>query len=104
MNLEKAKPVNEEVAELKELIKELHGSVHQLQSEVQQLRHERPVVEVRKGVQLSPTIVGQIGGMILAAPRPSALAVAAQGEASSPGDSTTERIECNPRKRTTCRH
>ncbi len=49
--------------ELKELIKELHGSVHQLQSEVQQLRHERPVVEVRKGVQLSPTIVGQIGGM-----------------------------------------
>ncbi len=48
MNLEKAKPVNEEVAELKELIKELHGSVHQLQSEVQQLRHERPVVEVRK--------------------------------------------------------
>ena len=39
MNLEKAKPVNEEVAELKELIKELHGSVHQLQSEVQQLRH-----------------------------------------------------------------
>lgn len=65
MNLEKAKPVNEEVAELKELIKELHGSVHQLQSEVQQLRHERPVVEVRKGVQLSPAIVGQIGGMIL---------------------------------------
>ncbi|MGQ0415807.1 hypothetical protein ACT4UL_09905, partial [Bacillus sp. HC-TM] len=50
MNLEKEKPVNEEVAELKELIKELHGSVHQLQSEVQQLRHERPVVEVRKGV------------------------------------------------------
>ena len=48
MNLEKVKPVNEEVAELKELIKELHGSVHQLQSEVQQLRHERPVVEVRK--------------------------------------------------------
>ena len=39
--------------------------MHQLQSEVQQLRHERPVVEVRKGVQLSPTIVGQIGGMIL---------------------------------------
>ena len=34
MNLEKEKPVNEEVAELKELIKELHGSVHQLQSEV----------------------------------------------------------------------
>ena len=64
MNLEKEKPVNEEVAELKELIKELHGSVHQLQSEVQ-LRHERPIVEVRKGVQLSPTIVGQIGGMIL---------------------------------------
>ncbi|PGT11099.1 hypothetical protein [Bacillus cereus] len=58
MNLEKSKPVNEEVAELKELIKELHGSVHQL-------RHERPVVEVRKGVQLSPTIIGQIGGMIL---------------------------------------
>ena len=50
MNLEKAKPVNEEVAELKELIKELHGSVHQLQSEVQQLRHERPVVEVRKEI------------------------------------------------------
>ncbi|EMA6343515.1 hypothetical protein ACO11K_002300 [Bacillus cytotoxicus] len=67
MNLEKTKPVNEEVAELKELMKELHGSVHQLQSEVQQLRHERPVVEVKKGVQLSPVIVGQIGGIVLGA-------------------------------------
>ncbi|WIY59580.1 MULTISPECIES: hypothetical protein [Bacillus] len=67
MNLEKTKPVNEELAELKELVKELHGSVHQLQSEVQQLRHERPVVEVKKGVQLSPGIVGEIGGIILGA-------------------------------------
>ena len=67
MNLEKPKPVNEEVAELKELIKELHGSMHQLQSEVQQLRHERPVAEVKKGVQLSPAIVGQIGGIVLGA-------------------------------------
>lgn len=67
MNLEKPKPVNEEIAELKELVKELHGSVHQLQNEVQQLRHERPVVEVRKGIQLSPAIVGEIGGLILGA-------------------------------------
>ncbi|KFN01447.1 hypothetical protein D0U04_26350 [Bacillus clarus] len=67
MNLEKSKPVNEEIVELKELVKELHGSVHQLQSEVQQLRHERPVVEVKKGGQLSPAIVGQIGGFILGA-------------------------------------
>ncbi|PFE04945.1 hypothetical protein COE15_15250 [Bacillus cereus] len=67
MNLEKTKPVNEELAQLKELVKELHGSVHQLQSEVQQLRHERPVVEVKKGVQLSPGIVGEIGGIILGA-------------------------------------
>lgn len=67
MNLEKTKPVNEELAQLKELVKELHGSVHQLQSEVQQLRHERPVVEVKKGIQLSPGIVGEIGGIILGA-------------------------------------
>ncbi|WP_459502246.1 hypothetical protein [Bacillus sp. C1] len=67
MNLEKTQPVNEELVELKELVKELHGSVHQLQSEVQQLRHEKPVVEVRKGIQFSPGIVGQIGGILLGA-------------------------------------
>lgn len=67
MNLEKSQPVEKEITELKELVKELHGSVHQLQAEVQQLRHERPIVEVKKGVQLSPAIVGQIGGIILGA-------------------------------------
>ncbi|MDM5189120.1 hypothetical protein QUF99_17960 [Bacillus sp. DX4.1] len=67
MNLEKSKPAAEELVELKELVKELHGSMHQLQAEVQQLRHEKQVVEVRKGFELTPKIIGEIGGIILGA-------------------------------------
>ncbi|MGG2014789.1 hypothetical protein [Bacillus sp. S10(2024)] len=65
MNLEKRKSAEEEIVELKELVKELHGSIHQLQSEVQQLRHERPVVQMKKGIEWTPTMVGQVGGIIL---------------------------------------
>ena len=65
MNLEKRKSAEEEIVELKELAKELHGASHQLQSEVQQLRHERPVVQMKKGIEWTPTMVGQVGGIIL---------------------------------------
>ncbi|MDC2866482.1 hypothetical protein [Bacillus sp. BP-3] len=65
MNLEKRKSAEEEIVELKELVKELHGSIHQLQSEVQQMRHERPVVQMKKGIEWTPTMVGQVGGIIL---------------------------------------
>ncbi|SFI38485.1 MULTISPECIES: hypothetical protein [unclassified Bacillus (in: firmicutes)] len=65
MNLEKKKSAEEEIVELKELVKELHGSIHQLQAEVQQLRHERPVVQMKKGIEWTPTMVGKVGGIIL---------------------------------------
>ncbi|ENQ3081234.1 hypothetical protein V7024_10035 [Bacillus sp. JJ864] len=65
MNLEKRKSAEEEIVELKELVKELHGSIHQLQAEVQQMRHERPVVQMKKGIEWTPTMVGQVGGIIL---------------------------------------
>ncbi|MEH7462298.1 hypothetical protein V7166_09480 [Bacillus thuringiensis] len=65
MNLEKRKSAEEEIVELKELVKELHGSIHQLQAEVQQMRHERPAVQMKKGIEWTPTMVGQVGGIIL---------------------------------------
>ncbi|HDX9579409.1 hypothetical protein M3215_03330 [Bacillus cytotoxicus] len=65
MNLEKRKSAEEEIVELKELVKELHGSIHQLQAEVQQLRHERPVVQMKKGIEWTPKMVGEVGGIIL---------------------------------------
>ncbi|WP_242222265.1 hypothetical protein [Bacillus cereus group sp. BfR-BA-01380] len=67
MNLEKKKSAEEEIVELKELVKELHGSIHQLQAEVQQLMHERPVVQMKKGIEWTPTMIGQVGGLILGA-------------------------------------
>ncbi|PGZ99806.1 hypothetical protein COE51_08415 [Bacillus pseudomycoides] len=67
MNLEKKKSGEEEIAELKELVKELHGSIHQLQAEVQQLRHERPIVQMKKGMEWTPAMIGQVGGIILGA-------------------------------------